>query len=210
MRSIVTGFKLLPFYGQTACLILAASLNLTSSMILANMKTRQGDPLPSESQVEVASKNEVQTHTSKQWWFLRDEEIATFFLGFVSLGYEMYLFRVIPLVKEPLPYTFSMILSFYLLSWAAGVLIAGHLKDIVLSAIAVGSLAIFFTPFVIMYDRIVATDISAIFAEASYYIPCVIFGILFGQLLNRFISNWGADVGKFMGLNTLLALWLPR
>ncbi len=201
--ALFTGFKLLPFYGQTACLILAASLNLTSSMILANMKTRQGDPLPSESQVEVASKNEVQTHTSKQWWFLRDEEIATFFLGFVSLGYEMYLFRVIPLVKEPLPYTFSMILSFYLLSWAAGVLIAGHLKDIVLSAIAVGSLAIFFTPFVIMYDRIVATDISAIFAEASYYIPCVIFGMLFGQLLNRFISNWGADVGKFMGLNTL-------
>ncbi|GAB1352984.1 hypothetical protein MASR1M12_17170 [Erysipelotrichia bacterium] len=41
--ALFTGFKLLPFYGQTACLILAASLNLTSSIILASMKTRQGE-----------------------------------------------------------------------------------------------------------------------------------------------------------------------
>lgn len=199
--ALLTGFKLLPFYGQTACLILAALLNLSAALLLLILKTTdtENEVATCADSSQISAEKEI---SSAGWWQFRDEEIATFFLGFVSLGYEMYLFRVIPLINEPLPHTFSLILSFYLLSWAFGVLIAGHLKDVVLATITVGAIIIAFTPYVVMYDRLIAADLSSVLATISYYIPCVIFGILFGQLLNRFIKNWGADVGKFMGLNT--------
>lgn len=199
--AILTGFKLLPLYGQTVCLILAALFNLSAAALLSFLKSAPVEPI--ESLAGDNQHSSLEQAASPGWWQFRDEEIATFFLGFVSLAYEMYLFRALSLVYEPLPHTFSLILSFFLLAWAFGVLVAGHLKDNVLSAILIGSLTIFLSPYVVMYDRMIAVGLGSTFAGISYYIPCVIFGLVFGQLLNRFIKNWGSDVGKFMGLNTL-------
>ncbi len=199
--AVLTGLKLLPFYGQTFCLIIAAMLNLSAALLLLTLRTSETEKAAAAADDSPHGSND--TRQFSRWWHFRDEETATFFLGFVSLGYEMYLFRVIPLVSEPLPHTFALILSFYLLAWAFGVLLSGHLKDVVLPTIIIGALTVSFTPFSIMYDRLVAPDLSITLGTISYYIPCAIFGILFGQLLNRFIKNWGADVGKFMGLNTI-------
>ncbi|NCB39290.1 MAG: hypothetical protein EOM80_11005, partial [Erysipelotrichia bacterium] len=197
--AILTGFKLLPIYGQTVCLILAALFNLSAAILLSFLKSAPVESIEPSGDSQPAC---LEKPGRSDWWQFRDEEIATFFLGFVSLAYEMYLFRAIALVYKPLPYTFSMILSFFLLAWAIGVLMAGYLKDSVLPAIIIGSLTIFLSPYVVMYDRVIAVGLGLIFAGISYYIPCIMFGLVFGQLLNRFIKNWGSDVGKFMGLNT--------
>lgn len=212
--ALFTGFKLLPFYGQTSCLVLAVLLHLVSALFLLFVRPPPTPSSDHRNAAEVAAMSPAPTEmgdtslrpqglSGTPWWRLRHEEIATFFLGFVSLGYEMYLFRVVPLVLEPLPHTFSMVLACYLLAWAIGVLIAGRLRDVVLPSIAIGALCIALTPYVIMYDRLVADDFSSLVAQGTYFFPCLIFGILFGQLLNRFIRNWGTDVGRFMGLNTL-------
>lgn len=198
--AILTGFKLLPLYGQTTCLILAASFNLSAAILLYFMKSA---PVESPDFNASSAVENSESASGKSWWQFRDEEIATFFLGFVSLAYEMYLFRALSLVYEPLPGTFSLVLSFFLLAWAIGVLLAGHFADIVLPSIAISSLIFFLSPYVVMYDRTIAVGLASTFAAISYFIPCLVFGLLFGQLLNRFIKSWGSDVGKFMGLNTL-------
>ncbi|MDD3147561.1 MAG: hypothetical protein PHD82_09680, partial [Candidatus Riflebacteria bacterium] len=198
--AILTGFKLLPLYGQTICLILAASFNLSAAILLYFMKSA---PVESPDFNASSAVENSESASGKSWWQFRDEEIATFFLGFVSLAYEMYLFRALSLVYEPLPGTFSLVLSFFLLAWAIGVLLAGHFADIVLPSIAISSLIFFLSPYVVMYDRTIAVGLASTFAAISYFIPCLVFGLLFGQLLNRFIKSWGSDVGKFMGLNTL-------
>lgn len=215
--ALLTGFKLLPYYGQTICLILAAALNLIAAGLLYSLSSVKQKAEGLEAEKATANKKPLQP-TSLNTSFielnklrLRDEEIATFFLGFVSLGYEMYLFRTLPLVFRPFPHTFSMILAFYLMAWATGVRLAEVLRDKVNNIIVLGGLSIAVTPFALMHDRLLSpykferllSNIPSVITVILYLIPCVSFGILFGQLLKRFISNWGADVGRYMGLNTL-------
>jgi spermidine synthase len=215
LGALFTGFKLLPYYGQTICLILASVLNLAAAGLLfyldaAKQKVEDGT-VESETEEEAVAKmpeeilqplTVVPEQTVGRGFKLRDEEIATFFLGFVSLGYEIHLFRTLPLLFEPLPHTFSLILTFYLIAWAIGVRLAEVLKESVNTVIILGGLTIAVTPYTLMYDRLLSDGPSAV-AIIIYLIPCLSFGILFGQLLKRFISNWGTDVGRYMGLNTL-------
>lgn len=202
--ALLTGFKLLPYYGQTICLILAAALNLIAAGLLYSLSSVKQKAEGLEAEKATANKKPLQP-TSLNTSFielnklrLRDEEIATFFLGFVSLGYEMYLFRTLPLVFRPFPHTFSMILAFYLMAWATGVRLAEVLRDKVNNIIVLGGLSIAVTPFALMHDRLLSpykferllSNIPSVITVILYLIPCVSFGILFGQLLKRFISNW--------------------
>ena len=130
LGAVITGFKLLPFYGQTLCLIIAALMNIVSVAIcLFINKSINVEKAEEKETKENVVDNNASENLIKRDYSFKDEEIATFFMGFVSLGYEMYLTRTIPLIYEPLPYIFSTILTLYLLFWAIGVSIAGYIKE---------------------------------------------------------------------------------
>lgn len=201
--ALLAGFKLLPMFGQTTCLVIAALLNLLAAALVIYFRPRAIKAETTEfPRTEMKSVPEL-SENKRPWYFIRDEEIATFFMGFVSLAYEMYLFRTISLIQEPLPYTFSTILSYFLITWSIGVLVSGHFKDNVVPGLVICAFSILTVPYVLMYDRLISLTSGSYLAEIIYYVPCMIFGFIFGQLLNRFLKNWGSDVGRFMGLNTL-------
>ncbi len=121
-------------------------------------------------------------------------------LGFLALGYEMYLFRIASLAYQPLPYTFSTVLCLYLLLWSIGVLLARWIKaDFSLIFVLTAS-ALVFVPQLYYYQFLGG---NVILFSAIYTLPCVGFGLLFGQLVSRVAVHWGNDVGRFYGLNTL-------
>lgn len=201
LGAVATGFKLLPLYGQTLCLIIAALMNVVSVIlcIIIN-KTIKEENTETSDNSEEKHITEISNNTKT---VIKTEEIATFFMGFVSLGYEMYLTRTIPLIYKPLPYIFSSILSLYLLFWAIGVSLSGYLKEKVKSCILVCAIIILYSPFVVQNHRNSDFDLTVFPTTLTYVIPCLLFGIIYGQLLNRQLNNWGQDVGRFMGLNTI-------
>lgn len=206
LGAVATGFKLLPFYGQTLCLIIAAIMNLSSSIIclyidkLINLEIVK--KVNNDNNEKKAENNSSEKSATKNN-FIKEEEIATFFMGFVSLGYEMYLTRVIPLIYKPLPYTFSSILTLYLFSWAIGVSLSGYIKERINSSIMICTIIIWLSPFVVQNHRNMEFDLTFFPTTLFYSMPCLLFGIIYGQLLNRQLKNWGQDVGRFMGLNTI-------
>lgn len=200
--SVATGFKLIPYFGLTVCLLVALALNLLTAIlchiIYKNLDTNNIQTKQVESDTVIK-----ETNTESNNRFIKAEEIATFFFGFVSLGYEMYLYRIMPLVYTPLPHIFSIILASYLLLWAIGVYLAGRVKDMVSSTAFLCGLTILFSPMLLENHR--ATDLITkhFIAIFAYCVPCLCFGMLYGQLLNRQLKNWGKDVGRYMGSNTI-------
>lgn len=200
LGATLTGLKLLPIYGQNTCLILAATLNLCSSAICLFLNYKNKTSVDENKKPSTEINSNILTRNIN----LKNEEIATFFIGFVSLGYEMYLYKTLPLIFEPLPYIFSLILALYLFFWSIGISLAGNLKkDIVGSLIVFCGTIIFFSPYVVQSQRQLSSGLSFSIATFIYFLPPMLFGTLFGQLLNRQLKNWGSDVGSFMGLNTL-------
>ncbi len=201
LGAVATGFKLLPLYGQTLCLTIAALMNIVSVILCFVInKTIENNTNENNENLNETQSTEIDNSTNTS---IKTEEIATFFMGFVSLGYEMYLTRTIPLIYEPLPYIFSSILSLYLLFWAIGVSLSGYLKEKVKSSIFICSIIIAFSPFVVQNHRNSDFALTVFPTTLTYAFPCLLFGIIYGQLLNRQLKNWGQDVGRFMGLNTI-------
>lgn len=198
LGSVATGFKFLPLYGQTICLIASAILNIITALVSFSIFRLL--PKNTETATSVESLETTQENSNRK---IKPEEIATFLLGFVSLGYEMFLYRALPLIYHPFPYIFSTILALYLLSWAIGVSLSGYLKERICTFIVLCGTIILFLPYAIELQRSANSGINSYIFVIYYCLPSLIFGILFGQLLNRQLDNWGTDVGRFMGLNTI-------
>ena len=103
---------MLPLLGQQKSLLVAVSLNAIAGLI-AWFLYRRLDP-PQENAGGPAAPID---------WFARPrrEEMLSMWLGFFGLAFEMYLFRVAAIQFTPLPYTFSVMLCAYLVSWSLGV-----------------------------------------------------------------------------------------
>ena len=188
--ALLSGVLLLPLLGQQLSLVFAAGSNAIAGIILLCLIKH-----PSIKSVKINySQKEI---TQKK---IRAEELIAFVLGFLALAYEMYLFRIVALAYKPLPDHFSIILSFYLLMWSLGVFFARKgRKNLSLLFIST-STATLLVP-ILFYFRIWGQN-SFVFSFL-YTIPCFGFGLIFGQLLERCSQNWGNDVGRFYGFNTL-------
>ncbi len=204
--ALLSGYYLIPFLGQTRALLVAILANAVTGCLLLTMNRL---PVPVSSGVgegvpaKVPEEREPAPVLGNPDLGLRSEEILSFFLGFSSLAYEMYLFRITALAREPLPYNFASVLAFFLFYWAAGVMLAAWIPSAIVSLLLVCALVVGCAPFVHHYERFVAVDFVAWGGDKLYYIPCLVFGLLYGQLLTRLIDHWGRDVGRFSGLNTL-------
>jgi predicted membrane-bound spermidine synthase len=186
-----SSFRLLPYYGQSVSLGTAAAFNLAAAAALLALATRVpgaalGERAPRWSTMES----------------LRIEEVLGAWLGFLSLGYEMYLFRVMSLLYEPLPYTFATTLCLFLLFWSCGVFAAARFRErLGVGLVACAALILIIPWFHSLAGQDVQSHILGL--GLSYFAPCVFFGFLYGSLVSRSARQWGSDVGRFYALNTL-------
>jgi spermidine synthase len=203
LGGLTGGFLLMPYYGQRTSLVVGASCNCVAAAILSGLYfvAYRGTAAAVESRSP-----QVRRHG------LATEEILGFWLGFFALGYEMYLFRVAALAHQPLPYNFSLVLCYYLLFWSIGVSLAKRIKECCGKLLKLSALSVAMMPLFYVVDRRALHYAfewllfggSPLFISALVYsLPCIFFGCLFGQLLARLAKNWGSDVGRYYGLNTL-------
>jgi hypothetical membrane protein len=184
-------FYLLPYHGQWNALLSAAACNLLAAGALLLLTSR----------VPALETSGAQVAPARPRRGLRHEEILGAILGFLSLGYEMYLLRVLALAHSPLPYTFAVTLCFFLLFWSIGAYAAAHWRRRSLAACAAGALLIGVMPFLYRLDRW-ELEFGLLDGCLLYFTPCFVFGLLYGQLVSRSAESWGRDVGRFYALNT--------
>jgi spermidine synthase len=125
----------------------------------------------------------------------------------------MYLFRVASLVFGPFPYTFSLVLALFLLTWSLGVGVARFVPRwipfwLIAAAISLAVVPRVYqvaraAPAVAHSDDFLQSLLSSKWALFGLcYVPCLLFGILFTHVVERFAKSWGADVGRYFAFNT--------
>ena len=193
-----SSFLLLPYFGQRVSLLVAAACNLLAgSIVLVLTLAVRASP--------AATVSTSGTTDAGRRRISRDEATG-FALGFLSLGYEMYLLRVVALAHEPRPYTFAFTLFFFLLFWTFGVWLAGRMRDrslVVLAlALVLGVVLVACMPAFYAADRW-SIHVELFRGGLVYFLPCVCFGAMYGTLVSRVALEWGRDVGRFYALNTI-------
>ena len=202
LGGLAAGFVLMPYFGQKTALVVGASCNCAGAAILFGLYfARYSAP-------DWPAVGERLRFRSGR---LTREEVLGFWLGFLSLGYEMYLFRVAALAHEPLPYNFSLVLCYFLLFWSAGLFLAKRIREsipalLVLSAVLVGVMPVFHLIdrgyLHAVFVRNLHVEFPLFISAIVYSLPCLSFGCLFGQIVARCANSWGNNVGRFYALNT--------
>jgi spermidine synthase len=190
-----SSFYLMPYFGQLTSLSTAAASNLGAATLLLILATRVARVATPDEPMPVDGRGRRRPR-------MRTEEALGLALGFLSLGYEMYLFRLITLIYEPLPYTFSATLCLYLLFWSIGTYLASWLRDRLSGTFLVGAALVAGMPLVYEFDRFDA-EFALLGGGLIYFLPCIVFGLLFGGLVSRSVHAWGSDVGRFYAFNTI-------
>ena len=197
--ALTSGFYLLPRYGQTTTIAVAAAMNAAAGLVLlwrSSTVAAIAEPLPLAGP---ASRGITRIAALKP----TPEDVVGFFMGMFSLGYEMYLFRAMSLGHEPLPYTFASVLCGFLCAWSIGVFLAYQRpsRQVSTSLVAAG-VGVALMPLVMDMDRwIFRWPLPVAAAIAS--LPVVGFGLAYGGLIARTARRWGADVGRFGAWNTI-------
>jgi len=205
--AFVSGFLILPVIGQQAGLQLAIGMNALAGLIVLPIALQlRPYPAVEDRPVEPVSKSIERPVRRRR---LRAELVVGFCLGFFSLAYEMYLFRVASLVYEPLPVIFSLVLALFLLTWSIGVGAARWLPNWIPLWLVLTGISIACVPELYRLARAARPLVTeeapypgAMIAFLFSLTPCVLFGVLFTQVVARFAKSWGADVGRYFAFNT--------
>lgn len=200
--ALVSGFLILPLWGQQAGLLVAIGMNAGASVLAGGLSwaISKRAPVP-VAESEALSSQDTAGHS------LRPALLLGFSLGLFSLAYEMHLFRIGALINQPLPWMFSLVLAAFLLTWSLGVYAGGKMPTRVewwlfLTAVSVG-----ITPFLYRAARWEVSDGPWLLYErvglfGLCFVPCFFFGVLFTQIIARFARSWGRDVGYYFAANT--------
>lgn len=190
-------FYLLPYLGQCASLMIAAGFNLAAGLTLTIIALRT-PAVTNQTTGQIGAEQSGECSRRP----ITTEETLGAALGFASLGYEMYLLRLMPLIHEPRPYTFAFTLCFFLLFWSVGLYASGWIQGRLRMPILTGAAVVAIMPLIYAYDRWQAKFLM-FGGGLIYFVPCIFFGFLYGALVSRFAREWGRDVGRFYALNTL-------
>lgn len=189
--ALACGFLLLPRFGQKTAILVAAAMNAMAGLIVLALSWRipAADAAPSVA-------------TSRAALAPTREDVMGFFMGLLSLAYEMYLFRAMALAHDPLPYVFAAVLCGFLAAWSFGIFIASvrSRRSLVPVLLAVAA-AVAVMPFLADADRW-HLRLSVFRATAMVTFPVIAFGIVYGALVARNARRWGRDVGRFGAWNT--------
>ena len=182
-------FYMLPYYGQRIALLSAAICNLAAGLCLLAFASKSELVWPARKEVE-ASRVAITV-----------EESMGALLGFLSLGYEIYLFRLVALAHQPLPYTFAATLCFFLLFWSLGVWLASFVPEKIPALLVAAAGLVAAMPWIYEIDRY-DQQFRMFVGGLVYFVPCVVFGLLYGYLVSRSAKKWGRDVGRFYAVIT--------
>ncbi len=195
--TVLCGFLLMPILGQAASLAVAASGNLLAGAIILVFLSR----LPTAGS-EVPS-TPAPPEKPRRKRIFHEAVVLAFVLGALSLGYEMYLFRILALAYTPLPWIFSFVLCMFLLFWSAGVYLSGKMEVSTTAALALTGLSIALTPMILSFQRATSYPFPIWGGGLVHFLPALGFGVLFGTTISRYAQRWGRDVGVFTALNTV-------
>lgn len=187
--ALLAGFVLLPVYGQRNGLLAAVACNLAASA-LAFIICRARTPTAGDwKQIATPSLNSISLTPRYEDWIGMG-------LGVFALSFEMYLLRLAIQEFAALPYTFAAVLCAYLASWSVGVLISRRLRAPLFSILLLSAISVWAV-------MIGLSGHSLLEYAARGSLPCVAFGMAFGELASRVSDSWGNDVGRFYGWNTI-------
>lgn len=201
--AVVSSGYMLPELGLSASLVFAAALNLLAGLLLISGLIAGNGVCDSE---KARAESVIEDNPS---WRPNQTDLLAAGLGFCSLAYEMHLFRLMPLKQQPLPYTFAAVLSGFLLFWSIGAALSARWNGLsirrAIQLCAAGCvLSIAFAGWD-SYSPVqgVLSLISFVAARTHFFLPCVLFGFLFGRVTEEAASSWGRDVGRIYVWNTL-------
>jgi spermidine synthase len=195
LGALGSGFLLLPYLGQFASLLIAATANAVAGAVVLLMWNFGAVTEPRVMPALRPRSGEARVPVAEDWLGL--------VLGLLSLGYEMYLFRVMTLLYWPLPYTFATTLCLFLLFWSLGVFASSRWTRAIIPHGLLGALLVAGMPLLYHVHRweLEETLLHGVLGIV-YFLPCVVFGSLYGQMVSRRAVSWGHDVGLFSALNT--------
>ncbi len=199
LGTVLASGYLMPHFGQTPSLVIAALANGLAG--IAVLIARRALPILQASSSEPASE-------ARSWRLNRDALMALG-LGFCSLSYEMYLFRLIAWKHQPLPYTFAAVVTGFLVFWSLGAAFSARTTRLSLSAgLRLAALGVAFSIPMYAIDNLgVLFDPLKIFVfvilRFPYFLPCFLFGYLFSRVAAGAAKRWGADVGHIYFWNTV-------
>jgi spermidine synthase len=193
---------LVPAWGLVRSMMGAAALNAMAALVLLGLRSA----LPP---AHAPALQDTPRGAERPIWRGSTEEILAFGLGFCALAYEMLLLRISTLVHEPQPATFSMVLTGYLLFWSVGAGLGSRSIPIPLG------LGLLLTPFFAALGLLAALNtlpselsgavqmLDFVLTHPSPFLPCLLFGFLFTRVTAQAASDWGRDVGRVYGWNTV-------
>ena len=190
----------IPNFGLSTTRVLFAAVSLGAGLMLVGLRVLLRDPPLSPS--DTLPRSNVMSNATPSF-----HRVLAFGLGFCSLGYEMYLLRIIGLRHEPLPFTFGAVVSGFLLYWSLGAAVSSSkwrlpyspaLRVIALSSVVTASLSSFdpLSPITGL-----GSMIWLVVSRFPYFLPCFFYGWLFGELAAEGEKSWGKNVGRIYGSN---------
>ena len=196
----VSSAWLLPAFGLSTSLVVAVGMNLAAGILLVCLSAFH-------TTAAVTGSCEEQSEAPSS--LLTLDAVMAFGLGFCSLTYEMHLFRLFPLKQEPLPFTFSAVLTGFLLFWNLGAALSSaaprfSLKRCLQLCAAGCVLSVVFSSWD-TYFHVDGTGrlLSFVLLRTHFFLPCVLFGYLFSRVIQNAAKSWGRDVGRLYVSNTI-------
>ena len=199
--TVVSSGYMISHLGLSISLLIAAGLNLVAGLLLLVLTLVIREVAVPQTTPDAAVKKRL-------WRQPGIAEVLAFGLGFCSLGYEMYLFRLIPLRHEPLPFTFAAVLAGFLTFWSLGAAFSSRKGGpSVATALRICALMCCATISMFVIDTKMAIDgtwslVRFVLMKSPYFLPCILFGYLFGRVAADAAKSWGADIGRIYAWNT--------
>lgn len=182
---------LLPTMGQRKALFVAVGCNAVAGAVIG-LLARRPDAAPATPAPRAAGGG------------LTREEVLGGVLGFLALGWEMVLFRLLALTHDPVPTTFATGLAAFLTAWSLGVAASsGRLRVPVAASAAVCGALVVLAHRLYRHELTLDEPWPITLAAAVYVAPCLAFGAMYGELVSRAAKDWGRDVGRYSAINTL-------
>jgi spermidine synthase len=212
---LATALWLIPALGLRRSAAVCIALNLLCAMVALRFSAR-AEPLPAPTSGAPEAK-------------ARSALVRLALTGFLGVGYEVLVVRVLSQVTEDTVYTFALLLAVYLTGTAVGAALyrrffesrrgAGKLQDRLLAAVAVacsiGSACLFLAERIKDWalDALGSGLSAALAAEAllalvAFGLPTLVMGALFCHLC-RSAQRAGVSFGRAFGVNLLAAAVAP-
>ena len=187
--ALLSGFLLLPLLGQRQGLLIAIGFNALAGILAYWLSVGRSS---------LAAKTPEQVPRRR----FHPGLVLGFCLGFLSLAYEMVLFRIMALAHQPFPWVFSLVLCCFLAAWSAGVIAAKRLPQRIGLLLIICAASILLASLLATLQTFGVLRWNPWLISSLYILPCFPFGLLFTQVVTRYAKTWGNDVGRYFGLNT--------